>query len=192
MAGPPVKTRRVAVVPTLGPRLSSVQPGRVHAGAEIAVEVTGLTQGAAFTLAREQDDPVATGDWPMTVVRPPARNVVTLALPGPALAPGRGDSTSRPRPRGSRPAATRSGSPWCRPSPARLPRSRAAATPVELVTAHAAPDVEVFRDGRRLSAGAVEFVSATAVKVTLAAGPAELVLRAGKVSGPAFLTEVGP
>jgi len=68
--------------------------------------------------------------------------------------------------------------------------------PVDLDTAHAAADVEVFLGGQALDTAAVTFVSATKVQLTLPstapAGPAEIVLRAGKVAGPAAVIEVAP
>jgi hypothetical protein len=72
----------------------------------------------------------------------------------------------------------------------------ATAVPVDVDTAHAAPDVEVFLAGQPLDAAAVTFISATKLQLTLPsttpAGPAEIVLRAGKVAGPAAVVEVAP
>ena len=54
----------------------------------------------------------------------------------------------------------------------------------------------MFVGGQRLSAAAVTFVSATRIRLTLPsstpAGSAEIVLRAGKVAGPAVAIEVAP
>ena len=50
-------TRRVAVAPTMGPRLRSVDPPRASFGDELLVAVEGLPPGATFTLAREAGDP---------------------------------------------------------------------------------------------------------------------------------------
>ncbi len=58
-AGAPVRTRRFAVAPSLGPRLVSASPSRVGHGVEITVAVEGLTSGTIFTLAREAGDPPA-------------------------------------------------------------------------------------------------------------------------------------
>lgn len=65
---------------------------------------------------------------------------------------------------------------------------------VDLDTAHAAPDVEVFLAGKALAADAVTFVSPTTVQVTIPAptpaGPTEIALRAGKLAGPTAVVEV--
>jgi hypothetical protein len=195
VAGPPVKTRRVPVVPSVGPRLGVAVPARVSDGDEIVVEVTGVAGDVAFTLAREAADPAGPDDWPMTVVHPPAAGHVTLALPGPDLAPGlrRLDvrATADGLPAGGDalgltivPAVSGPAGPIARN------------TAVDLGTAHAAPDVEVFVDGAQLPASAVVYQSPTKVTVTLPpatpVGAAELMLRAGKVAGPAFATEVAP
>jgi Pvc16 N-terminal domain len=197
-AGPPVSERRVVVAPTLGPRLRSVDPARVSFGDVLLVAVEGLTAGATFTLAREPGDPAgpATG-WAMTTAPAPQAppGTVGLALPGADLAPGarRLDVT-----------ATESGIALGHDSiglsvvpvvtgPA-APLSTGG--PVDVDTAHAAPDVEVFLNGQPLDGAAVAFVSPTRVRLTLPAttpaGPAEIVLRAGKVAGPAAVVEVAP
>ena len=83
VAGPPVRTRRVAVVPTMGPRLRAVEPPRASFGDDVLVTAEGLTAGSVFTLARERGDPAGPAEgWPMTVVpTPPApRGTVRLAL----------------------------------------------------------------------------------------------------------------
>jgi hypothetical protein len=197
-AGPPVKERRVVVAPTMGPRLRSVEPARVSFGDELLVAVEGLTAGATFTLARETVDPAGPASgWPMTAISTPPAPVgaVRLGLPQADLAPGarRLDVT-----------ATEGGLPLGHDSIGLSvvpvvtgPTGPLAKTgPVEVDTAHAAADVEVFLGGRPLDTTAVEFVSATKVQLTLPAtipaGPAEIVLRAGKVAGPPALVEVAP
>jgi hypothetical protein len=67
---------------------------------------------------------------------------------------------------------------------------------VDLDTAHAAPDVEVFLAGKQLAANTVTYVSPTKVQVTIPAptpaGPAHVALRSGKVAGPTTIVEVAP
>jgi Pvc16 N-terminal domain len=194
-AGPPVRTRRFAVVPSLGPRLASVTPARVTAGIDIAVAGAGLTSATLFTLAREAGDPGGAGDWPMTAVPGAPPGQVVLRLPDDRLVPGlrRLDA-----------AATEAGLPAGRDSigltivpavtgPAGpLPRG----VPVTLETAHAAPDVEVFIGGAPIDATDVSFASPTEVEVTIPAatppGPTELLLRAGKVAGPPAEVTIAP
>jgi hypothetical protein len=197
-AGPPVSERRVVVAPSLGPRVRSVDPARVSFGDVLLVAVEGLTAGATFMLAHEPADPTGPASgWPMTAVTTPDAppGTVGLTLPRADLAPGarRLDVT-----------ATESGLalghdsiglsivPAVTGSPAPL----ATAVPADLDTVHAAADVEVFLGGEPLDAAAVTFVSATKVQVTLPsttpAGPAEILLRAGKVAGPAAAVEVAP
>ena len=192
VAGPPVKTRRVAVAPTMGPRLESAAPARVSAGVDIVVTVQGLIAGARFTLARETGDPAGTGDWPLTVVPGAPPGQVVLQLPDPGLAPGARRLDVNESEAGLLvghdsigltvvPLVT---------GPA-TPLARGAA--ISLDTAHAAADVEAFLAGAPIAAS---FVSATEVQVTIPAatppGPAELSLRAGKVAGPAVTVEVAP
>jgi hypothetical protein len=131
----------------------------------------------------------------MTVVRPPVAGRVTLALPGPDLIPGlrRFDvhATAEGLPAGGDAMAI-----TVVPAVTGPPGSIARGTAVDLVTVHAAPDVEVFAGGAQLPATAVEYKSPTEVTVTLPpatpTGPTDLLLRAGKVAGPGFRTEVGP
>jgi hypothetical protein len=197
-AGPPVKERRVVVAPTMGPRLRSVDPARVSFGDELLVTAEGLTAGAAFTLAREAADPAGPASgWPMPAVpTPPAPpGTARLALPRADLAPGA---------RRLDVIATEGGLPLGHDSigvsivPVVTGPSTPLTTtgPVDVDTAHAAADVEVFLAGRALDPAAVAFVSATRVRLTLPAttpaGPAEIVLRAGKVAGPAAIVEVAP
>ena len=67
VAGPPVKTRRIGLAPSLGPRFVAVTPSRASFGDELDVEVEGLTNGSVFTLAHEPAEPPGP-DWAMTVV----------------------------------------------------------------------------------------------------------------------------
>jgi hypothetical protein len=195
-AGPPVRTRRVAVVPSLGPRLVAVKPPRGSFGDELLVEAQGLTSGATFTLARERGDPPATdGAWPMTVVAlPPAPpGHVRLSLPRDDLAPGarRLDvSVSE----GGLPVGRDSIGLTVPPVVTGPSAPLGKGVPTVLDTAHAAPDVEVFVNGARLDPATVTFGSATSVTVTIPpatpSGPAEIALRAGKVAGPTTTVEV--
>ena len=87
IAGPPVKTRRIAVAPSMGPQFVSVSPARASFGDEIDADVLGLTTGATFTLAHETNDP-AGPDWPMTILPGAPPNHVFLQLPDARIAPG--------------------------------------------------------------------------------------------------------
>jgi hypothetical protein len=186
--GPPVQTRRVAVTPSIGPRLTAVDPARITHAVDLTVTATGLTAGVSFFLARESGDPAGPAEgWAMTAVPSPPPGAVVLQLPRDDLAPGarRLDAV-----------ATADGLPAGRDSigvtvvpivtgPAG-PIARN--VPVALATAHAAPDVEVFVGGVPLMASAVSFVSATHVEVTIPAatppGTTHVGLRANKVAGP--------
>jgi hypothetical protein len=194
--GPPVRERRVVVVPSMGPRLTAVTPPRASHGDELRVSVEGLTAGAAFLLARDPADPPGPAEgWAPALVPGGPPGTVTLRLPRADLAPGarRLEVVAREAglPAGRDaigltvvPAVTGPATPVAR------------GAPVTLQTAHAAEDVEVVVAGARLPADDVEFVSPTAVRVTLPAatppGPAEITLRAGRVAGPVATIEVAP
>jgi len=183
VAGPPVKTRRIAVAPSLGPRFVSVSPARASVGDDIDVELEGLTAGTVFTLVHEPEDP-AGPDWAMTVVPGAAPGHVRLQLPDGRITPGlrQLDVT-----------ATDSGLLVGRDSIGLtvVPAVTGPATPlakgvpVSLQTVHAAADVEVFLRGQPLAQ--VAFVSPMQVDVTIPpatpSGLAEILLRAGKVAG---------
>jgi Pvc16 N-terminal domain len=194
VAGPPVKERRLAVAPSMGPRIQDIQPARAWFGIDIAVTIEGLLAGAQFTLAREIGDPAGTGDWPMTVPSSPAPppGQVLLQLPEAELMPGarRLDVTQSEAglPVGHDsigltvvPAVTGPATPLARN------------VPTALDTVHAAADVEAFLDGKAIAA---TFVSPTQVDVTIplsaSPGPAEIVLRAGKVAGPPATVDIAP
>jgi hypothetical protein len=198
VSGPPVRTRRVAVVPSLGPRLIALDPARGSFGDDILAEAHGLTAGAAFTLAREREDPPGpAGGWPMIVVAgpPPPPGHVRLNLPRDDLAPGarRLDVTLT---EAGLPAGSDSIGLTVAPRVSEPAGALAKGTPVALDTAHAAPDVEVFVNGVRLDPGSVTFGSPTAVTVTLPpatpSGPGSIALRAGRVAGPVTPVEVAP
>jgi len=183
VAGPPVKTRRIAVAPSMGPRFVSVSPARASVGDDIDVELEGLTAGTVFTLVHEPEDP-AGPDWAMTVVPGAAPGHVRLQLPDGRITPGlrQLDVT-----------ATDSGLLVGRDSIGLtvVPAVTGPATPlakgvpVSLQTVHAAADVEVFLRGQPLAQ--VAFVSPMQVDVTIPpatpSGLAEILLRAGKVAG---------
>jgi hypothetical protein len=197
VAGPPVQARRVAVAPTMGPRLRNVEPSRASFGDELLVTVEGLTAGATFTLARDANDPAGPPDWPMNVVAapPPPPGTVRLTLPSADLAPGarRLDVTAT---EGGLLVGADSIALTLVPVVTGANEPLAKGTPVALQTAHGAPDVEVFIDGVPLAPSAVAFGSATQADVTLPAitpgGQVEFALRAGKVAGPGTLLEVAP
>jgi hypothetical protein len=183
VAGPPVQTRRVAVAPGLGPRLTAVTPARASAGGDIVLSGVGLTASTALTVARAAGDPAGSGDWPLVVVaRAPGR--VTVRLPDDRLAPGL---------RALDAVASQDGLPAGRdaigltivPAVTAPPGPLARGAAASLQARHAAPDVEAFLAGAAVPA---TFVSATQVDVDVpagaTAGPADLLLRAGKVSGP--------
>jgi hypothetical protein len=192
-AGPPVRTPRVAVVPSMGPRLAAVDPVRLSAGASVLVTVNGLTGGTAFFLDPDPADPPlppgATG-WalaPAPAPAPPGR--VGLVVPA-------GLSNLAPGPRALRAVDSREGLPFGAdligvtlvPAVTAPIGSVARGATLLLATAHAAADVEVFLNGARVPAADVDFLSATQVQLVVPAaatpGPGVLVLRAGKVSGP--------
>lgn len=192
--GPPVRARRIAVTPGMGPRLESVDPARITHGIDATVRATGLTAGVAFLLARESGDPAGPAEgWAMTVVPNPPPGAVVLQLPRDDLAPGarRLDAVS-----------TEEGLPSGRDSigvtvvPVMTGLSTPVATnvPVVLPTAHAAPDVEVFVGGVRLAPSDVTFLSPIQVEVTIPAstpsGTTEVGLRANRVAGPTLPLEI--
>ena len=160
-------------------------PSRASFGDDLDVEVEGLTNGSVFTLAREPAEPPGP-DWAMTVVPGAHAGHVRLTLPAANIAPGLRELDV---------VATESGLPFGHDSIGLtvVPALTGAPNPVpknvgvSFQTAHAASDVEVFVLGKRLQN--VTFVSATQVNVVVPnatpSGPADVVLRAGKVAGPA-------
>ncbi len=185
VAGPPVKTRRIGLAPSLGPRFIGVTPSRAAFGDDLDVEVEGLTNGSVFTLAHEPAEPPGP-DWAMTLVPGAPPGHVILTLPAANIDPGL---------RELRVVATENGLPFGHDSIGLtvVPKLTGAPNPVpknvgvSFQTAHAAPDVEVFVGGKRLQD--VTCVSPTQVDVVVPtatpSGPADVVLRAGKVAGPA-------
>ena len=185
VAGPPVTTRYVGVVPSLGPRFVAVDPARASFGDDIDAEVQGMTAGTSFALAHEREDP-AGPDWAMTVVGGAPPGHVTLRLPDAGIAPGlRVLSVS----------ALEDGLPFgddaigltVVPAVTVPAAPLAKGVPVSLQTVHAARDVEVFLGGAKLAQAT--YVSPTQVDVTIPnatpSGPTDVVLRAAKVAGPA-------
>jgi len=191
VGGPPVRDPRVLVVPSLGPRLSAIDPQRIWAGAPFRVAATGLTSGTNFTLGRVDGDPAGpAGGWALTpspVAVPPGD--VALALPAAQASLPAG-------PRSLDAVALVDGLPAARdqlgltlvPAVTAPVGAVARSGTVSLVTAHAAPDVEVFLNGAPVPAGDVTPVSATQVDVTVpptaAVGTGTITLRAAKVAGP--------
>lgn len=188
-AGPPVRERRVAVAPTMGPKLVSVTPDRIAAALDFTVAASGLTAGATFTLARVNDDPAGPpGGWPLTVVAETATTVtLRLADATPVAGERRLDVT-----------AAQDGLLLGRDSigVSVVPRigghagTVTAGSTVQLTTAHAGADVEVFLGGARVPPGDVAFVSPTQVDVTLPVatplGPLPASLRSAKLAGPVY------
>lgn len=198
VAGPPVRTRHLAVVPSMGPRLASVDPPRASFGDELLVAVEGLTAGATFTLAREPDDPPGpAGGWAMNVIPAPPvpTGHVRLGLPRDDLAPGARRLDVRAV-EGGLPFGSDSIGLTVVPVLTGPAGPLAKGSPIALDTAHGGPDVEVFLDGARLPVAPAPAPTATTVTVTIppatAPGPAEIALRAGKVAGPATIVEVAP
>lgn len=194
-AGPPVRTPRVVVVPSMGPRLAAVTPSRLSAGESLLLTATGLTAATTFFLDADPADPPlppgATG-WLLPLDPPPPSpppGQVRLSIPASlaGLVPGQ---------RGLRAVDTREGLPFGTDliGVTLVPAISAPIGPVArgatvvLATAHAAPDVEVFLNGTKLPAADVAFLSVTQVQVTVPAtatvGAGVVVLRAGKVTGP--------
>jgi hypothetical protein len=188
--GPPVRTRRVAVAPSMGPRFVATSPSRVSHGIDFTATVEGLTSGTVFTLAREDGDPAGPEAWPVTVVAS-APGLVTLRLTEPGLAPGARRLDASVSEAGlllGRDSIGLTVVPRVLAPSGPLARG----TPLTLDTVHAASDVEVFVSGQRVAPDDVSFVSPVAVSVTIPsatpAGAAEVMLRANKVAGP--VTEV--
>jgi len=198
VAGPPVRVRRLAVVPSMGPHITAVDPPRASFGDELLVAVEGLTAGATFSLARDRRDPAGpAAGWPMIELppgdAPPGH--VRLGLPRDDLAPGarRLDVQAV---EGGLPFGSDSIGLTVVPVVTGPAGPLAKGAPVALQTAHAADDVEVFLDGARLDVATAPAPTATAVTVTIPpatpAGPASIALRAGKAAGPATAVEVAP
>jgi len=198
VAGPPVRERRFAVAPTMGPRIASVDPPRASFTDELLVRAEGLTAGAAWTLGRADGDPAGPPEgWPMTLAAtPPAPpGTVRLKLPRADLTPGA---------RRLDVAVSEAGLLVGRDSIALtvVPIVTGPSTPlskgvqVDLDVAHAAGDVEVFLAGARLAPSSVSFTSPTELKITIPpptpAGTTEIALRAGKVAGPSTFVTVSP
>jgi hypothetical protein len=189
VAGPPVRERRVAVAPTMGPRLLDVAPSRVSAGLAFRVAVEGLTATASFTLACEPGDTgCPPGGWPLTVVAI-ASDQVTLQITDPQLPPGerRLDVTVK---EGGLVMGCDSIGLTLVPAVTGHSDPVNPGTIIDLSCAHAAPDVEVFLGGRPVASAQVQFVSTTQIQVGLPPatpiGPIEVFLRAGKLTGPPY------
>lgn len=192
VAGPPVRERRLFVLPAIGPRLQSATPGRIGGNALTEVAVSGLVAGATFTLGPEPGDPTPTpgAGWPMTVTGTTSTTVV-LQLPRHDLRAGvrrldvslaveglpvRGDSLALTV----------------------VPTVIANSAPVTagatatLTTAHCGPDTELFLDSTPVT---VTVDSATQVRLVVPAGFAgerTLTLRSRQVTGPAYPVTVTP
>lgn len=188
--GPPVRERRIAVVPSMGPRLTTVTPARGSAATTFTVGVEGLTAGAGITLAPEEGDPSGGGaGWAPTSVAPAGTNAIALRFARPALRPGPRRLDVVATENGLRTGADSIGV-TLTPTVTGPTAGAAPGDTVQLDTAHAAPDVEVFLRGAPLPAGSVTFVSGTRVDIAIpndaAPGLAELALRANRTAGPVF------
>jgi hypothetical protein len=188
--GPPVRERRVAVVPSMGPRFTTVAPPRGSAATTFTVGVEGLTAGAVFTLAPEEGDPAGGGSgWDPTSVAPAGTNAVELRFARPALRPGPRRLDLVAGENGLRTGADSIGV-TLMPTVTGPTADAAPGDTVQLDTAHAAPGVEVFLRGVPLPAAAVTFQSGTRVDIVVPAGtapgPADLALRANRTAGPVF------
>jgi Pvc16 N-terminal domain len=184
VAGPPVAEPRVHLLPSLGPRWRALTPDRASFGDDLHAVVEGLLPGTQFVLQRAPTDPAGPRDgWPMTVV--PGAELV-LRLPRPDLAPGPRRLDARVTADGL-PAGTDSIRLTITPAVTGHTGTVQPGATVTLLTAHSAPDVEVFLAGRRADPAAVTAVSATQVDVVLPTdtppGPLAVALRAGKVAG---------
>jgi hypothetical protein len=184
--GPPVREARSVVVPSMGPRVLSVTPARIGADADARVAVTGALPTTAYTLAEEGGDPAgAPADgWPMTVVASSAGGVV-LRLPRHDLVAGtrRLDAT-----------ATAEGLPFGRDSigvtvvPVVVGNSAPVVSggSVTLTTAHTGDDTELFFEGRLVAVAGVTPTTVTFTVPAASMGTRTLMLRSGRVAGPAF------
>jgi hypothetical protein len=98
--GPPVLEPVVAVLPSVGPKISGIVPEQGNAGSPVFIAVTGLGDQLTIELPRstgDPDDPTdgrpnpgtthSTGPWRLTPT--PARGGVTVSLPNRQLVPGR-------------------------------------------------------------------------------------------------------
>jgi hypothetical protein len=189
-SGPPVREARSFALPSLGPRLLSVTPPRFGGPAVVLVALTGVLPRTAYVLAAEPGDPAPTpaGGWPMTVVEETAGGV-TLRLPRNDLRPGtrRLDAV-----------ATVEGLPFGRDSigvtvvPVVLANTAPVASggPVTLTTAHCAPDVELYFDGRAVPVTGVTPTSVTFTVPAGSAGKRPLMLRSNRVAGPPYVLDV--
>jgi hypothetical protein len=99
-AGPPVQERRVAVIPSNGPRITGLNPGSASFGDLITVAATGVGADVRVTLSRADGDPDdpsdgrpnpatthSAGPWTLTAI--PAAGGLTVTLPNGELAPER-------------------------------------------------------------------------------------------------------
>jgi hypothetical protein len=193
--GPPVQTRRVAVAPTMGPRITAVSPSRVSAGIAFTVTVAGLTESAVFTLARELSDPAGpVGGWPLAAVAA-GPDQIALTLAQGDLLPGDRHVHVRETENGLAGGADDVGVVLV-PAITSAPATVARGATVSLVTVHAAPGVEVFLAGQPVPAPDLNYVSPTQVDLTIPAaaglGPSSVALRAAKVAGPPVSMTVTP
>lgn len=192
VTGPPVRQRRVLVLPTTGPRLLSATPGRIGGPDVTRVVVNGLVAGTSFTLAPEADDPAPqpTTGWPMVVTDTTA-DAVTLRLPSEELRAGvrrldvslavdglpvHGDSIAL----------------TVVPTVRAVTGTVVAGATVTLTTAHCGPDTEVLLDSTPLDA---TVDSATQVRIVVPpgfVGGRTLTLRSRQVAGPPYTVTVTP
>jgi hypothetical protein len=193
-AGPPVRDPVVDVVASIGPRFSWTSPERISFGIDLHVGTTGLTTNALFVLKRTPDDPAGPSDWPMTVVSS-TKDETVLRLPRGDLAPG-GRRLDVVDPRGpvvvGRDATGIAIAPMITGPAGPIP----AGGPVDLVTVHAASDVEAFVAGVRVAQAQTTYLSPTSVRIVVPAatpvGPTLVSLRANHIAGPDFTLQVGP
>jgi hypothetical protein len=190
--GPPVRERRVFVVPGAGPRWRSVEPARIGADLPTVAEVDGTTSGTVFRLPATDDDPAgAPADgWPMAVISRDAAGAV-LRLPRHDLAPGirRLDASTSVDGLG---AGTDSIALTVVPTVLSTGSPVTAGAPLTLTTAHCAPDTEVFLDATRITPTAVTPTSVQFTMPATSSGPRLLSLRSHRVAGPTFPVTVTP
>jgi hypothetical protein len=191
--GPPVRRRRVLILPSAGPRLRALDPARVGADLPATLYASGLVQQTEFRLAAEDGDPTPApleGDWPMTVVTR-APDGVVLRLPRHDLVPGvrRLDAVTQVE---GLPAGGDGIALTVVPTIVTPPPSVAAGAAVTLTTAHTAPDTEVFLDATRIAPSAVAATSVTFTVPGAITGTRTLMLRSRRLAGPPVIVVVTP
>jgi hypothetical protein len=192
VSGPPVLERRLAVLPSMGPRFAGLTPSRVAVGIDLDVGLLGASGQLRFGLYREVDDPPGPDEWPLAAKPLAGLGRLRLQILNSNFVPG---------PRQISVSAIVNGLPterdWAGLTLVPIIRGLvppggpvAAGNTARLATAHVTPDVEVFFDGERLPDQSVTFISPTEVRVIVPPGATvgnpTLMLRSASTAGPTF------